>query len=226
MVRDETTLCRYLLGIVVLACMIAGGGTVRSLAVDTILQIVIICVATYSVVVLWHRSASFVGLALFALVFLSGLLQLIPLPIGLLHGLRPDVFQPEMSTAASDLAFSTISIGTSRTLPAWMNCLVIIYLFIAMSKLNERELLGLLPFYLTGLVANLAVVFVGYSRDLQSGIGNVLGYEAGSGFFANDNHLSTLLCAGIPVVIYVGSSMGRRWASTFRSRRDPRRACR
>lgn len=202
--------CRYLLGAVMLACLTLGGGTASGQAIDAVLQILVIAAATYTIVRLWHRPASSPGWMLFALVAGAGLAQVIPLPTRLVRELRPDAFLPHLAELGMANTHSTISLTTSRTIASLAASLSSIYLFIAFSKLSTDEIHSLLPFLFAGVIANLSALTLN-----SAGVGGHFGYASGAGLFANDNHLATLFCSGIPLVVYYGFRSRRIYLSAF-----------
>jgi O-antigen ligase len=204
MTQPQAIDCRYLLGAVLFACMIIGGGTVGGRLIEAILQIFIICASTYTLVRLRHSPASRPGLVLLLLVTCAGIAQVIPLPTGLFQGLRPETFLPYQPGSEAPQPLSTISLSTSRTMSALTSMLWGLLLFIAFSKLSKKDIEGILPFFLAGLILNIAFVFLQISNGNFAYLGYVLGHEINSGLFSNENHLSTLICCSIPMLFYIG----------------------
>jgi O-antigen ligase len=88
--------------------------------------------------------------------------------------------------------------------------LVPIYFFLAASKLDPADLVGLIPFYAVGVLCNLAAAVIQYSLSSGVSLSDFLGYSAMVGMFANVNHFTTVMFSSIPVVLYLGIFMGQR----------------
>ncbi|MCM2476077.1 O-antigen ligase family protein [Rhizobium sp. CG5] len=215
MTRIEAADCRFLLGAATFACLVMGGGTVRGVAIDALLQIFIICAATYTIIRLRKSQTSWLGVTLFVLVLCAGLVQVIPIPTELIHSLRPEIFLPYLPDSQMEQSLSTISLSTSRTLPAIIIVLSVISMFIAFSKLSERDIAGILPFYILGLVVIMIVLVLRYSNVISDKSDHYLGYFANLGLFANENHLSILLCASIPLLVYLAFFRTRSYFPVF-----------
>lgn len=205
------TSSRYALGLVLVACLVLGGGTARGLMIDTILQIAVIAASTYAILNLPARSVSKVGIAFFGLVLFSGLLQIVPIGIGLLDMARAAPLLPDVPSLQS----APISLSVGRTIQTVIFALVPIYLFIALSKLNSKELTQLIPFYLIGIICNAAAGFFQYSLGSEGSMSGLLGYDVMVAFFANVNHFSTLLVSSIPFILYVGVFSSRPVLAVF-----------
>lgn len=202
--------CRYALGVALTACLVAGGGTASGLAIDALLQILVILCSTYVLVRLWDTPGSRIGLAFFGLIFCAGIIQLIPLPTGFLRLFRPDVFLPLIPGASDQPGAATISLTASRTVLSVIFALVPVYFFLAASRLSSDDLIGLIPFYLVGVLFNLAAAILQLSGSSGGSGEGLLGYEVAAGVFANVNHFSTLLFSSIPLIIYLGVFLNRR----------------
>lgn len=202
--------CKYALGTALIACLVFGGGTARGLAVDAVLQILVILCATYTIVKLWDNPGSKAGMAFFGLVLVAGLVQLMPLPLSLLEPFRPDVFLPSSPGVSESLERATISLVASRTVQGVIFALVPIYFFLAASKLDPADLVGLIPFYVVGVLCNLAAAVIQYSLSSGVSLSDFLGYSAMVGMFANVNHFTTVMFSSIPIVLYLGIFMGQR----------------
>ncbi|WP_339760446.1 O-antigen ligase family protein [uncultured Hoeflea sp.] len=205
--------CRYLLGAVIFCCMTLGGGTMRGQPADSLLLIAIITAATCTMVRLWSRPGFRPGQLLFVLLLCAGIAQIIPVPASLVQAFRPQIFVPGSSGLGGMDQWSTISLSASRTISALATALCAIYLFLAMHKIGRDAAVSLIPFYLAGLLVNCLVVFLNYSCGGGCNIVSLLGHDAASGLFENQNHLSALFCASIPLVAYVISSYRRRYCS-------------
>lgn len=191
---------RYALGLILIACLVLGGGTARGLMIDALLQIAVIAVSTYAILSLPGRSVSRIGVAFFCLVLLSGMLQIVPIGIDLLKMARNAPLLPDIPSLKS----APISLSVGRTVQSVIFALVPIYLFIALSKLNSDELVQLIPFYLIGIICNAAAGFFQYSLGSEGSMSGLLGYDVMVAFFANVNHYSMLLVSSIPFILYVG----------------------
>lgn len=202
--------CRYALGLALTACLVLGGGTASGLAIDALLQVLVILCATFVLLRQWDTPVSRIGLVFFWLIFGAGILQLIPLPTGLMRLFRPDVFLPLFPGAAEKPGATTISLTASRTVLSVIFALVPVYFFLAASRLSASDLVGLIPFYLAGVLYNLVAAVLQFSLSSGGAGPGLLGYEVAAGVFANVNHFSTLLFSSIPVIIYIGVFLNRR----------------
>lgn len=210
MTRIQSTSCKYALGLALIACLILGGGTTRGLTIDAALQVLAITCSTYTLIQLWDNPASKLGIFFFFLVLSAGITQLIPVPVELLELLRPSVFLPILPGGSDDFTFSTVSLAGSRTILSVIFALVPIYFFIALSRLSESNLIGLIPFYMIGVLCNLVAAVIQYSMASESALSDILGYQPMVGMFANVNHFSTTLFSSIPIILYLGIFMNRR----------------
>lgn len=209
MTRARSTSCRYALGLALIACLVFGGGTARGLGVDAALQILVIVCSTYVIVRLWDIPVSKAGMAFFLLVLCTGIVQLVPLPTGFLSAFRPDVFVPFAPGSGDKLGTATISLAASRTAQSVIFALVPIYFFLAVSKLAPSDLIGLIPFYVAGVLCNLVAAIIQYSLSSGATLNDFLGYSVMVGMFANVNHFSTVLFSSIPILLYMGIFMNR-----------------
>lgn len=207
----RTTDSKYALGLVLIACLLLGGGTARSLAIDTALQIFVIICSTYAIVrIKESRSLSKEGVALFCAVVILGVFQLLPVPISFLTAFRPEIFVPYVPGLNLPSMIATVSLYASRTLQSIIFVLVPIYYFVALSKLSQSDLIGLIPFYMIGIICNLVAAIIQYSMNTGAQLNDLLGYQVMVGMFANVNHFSTIMFSSIPLVIYLIIFMGRR----------------
>lgn len=209
MTRAKSTGARYALGLALIACLILGGGTARGLTVDAALQILVILCSTYVIVRLWDNPASKAGIVFFLLVLCAGIFQLVPLPTRFLAEFRPDAFIPFEPGSADTLDTATISLAASRTVQSVIFALVPIWFFVAASKLAPSDLAGLIPFYVIGVLCNLAAAIIQYSLSSGATLNDLLGYPVMVGMFANVNHFSTVLFSSIPIILYMGVFMNR-----------------
>lgn len=207
--------CKYALGTALMACLVFGGGSARGLAVEAVLQILVVLCATYTLVKLWDNPGSKAGVAFLGLVLVAGLIQLVPLPLSILAPFRPDVFLPSLPETPQSVATVTISLAASRTVQGVIFVLVPIYFFVAASKLDPADLVGLIPFYVVGVLCNLAAAVIQYSLASGVSLGDFLGYSAMVGMFANVNHFTTAMFSSIPIVLYLGIFMRHRAFSTI-----------
>ncbi|MDM7853220.1 O-antigen ligase family protein [Pseudochrobactrum kiredjianiae] len=211
MITLRTRDSKYALGLALIACLLLGGGTARSLAIDTALQIFVIICSTYAIVRIKESSSlSKEGVTLFIAVVILGIFQLLPLPISFLSAFRPDVFIPYVPGLNLPSTTATVSLSASRTLQSIVFVLVPIYYFIALSKLSQSDLIGLIPYYMIGIICNLIAAIIQYSMTTGAQLNDLLGYQVMVGMFANVNHFSTIMFSSIPLVIYLIIFMGSR----------------
>lgn len=211
MITLRTRDAKFALGLVLIGCLLLGGGTARSLAIDTALQIFVIICSTYAIVRIKEtRSLSKEGVALFCAVVILGLFQLLPVPISFLTAFRPEIFVPYVPGMNLPSTMATVSLYASRTLQSIIFVLVPIYYFIALSNLSQSDLIGLIPFYMIGIICNLVAAIIQYSMNTGAQLNDLLGYQVMVGMFANVNHFSTIMFSSIPLVIYLMIFIGRR----------------
>jgi O-antigen ligase len=210
MTATNSKSCRYALGVALFACLVLGGGTASGLPVDAVLQILVILCSTYVLLRRWDAPISRAGLVFFGLVLCAGLIQIVPLPIDLFRPFRPEVFLPFLPGASTEPVTTTISLAASQTVLSTIFALVPIYFFLAMSRLSSADLIGLIPFYIIGVLCNLAAAVFQYSLSPGAAANDLLGYRIAAGMFANVNHFSTLLFISIPIIIYLGIFLNRR----------------
>ncbi|RUT29978.1 hypothetical protein EMQ25_11600 [Arsenicitalea aurantiaca] len=176
-----------------LASLLIGGSSVGGLPTTFILQLAGLCFLVLLIPakhrVRYRRDV----LILLGLVGLTFLLQL--LPLGWL-------LAPEVGNAGVEMPRPlALTVDWNRTLEAFLFVLPVIVFFLVLLRLGMDELNRLLPFFLLGLLLNMAFALVQFSASSPIIVG-FLPYPTGAGFFANQNHFAALLFVGIPFVIY------------------------
>lgn len=201
---------KTLIGTAITLSMLLGGGTGSGLWSDALLQIMILLAVIPVLASSEGASIDRPVLALVVLVMLAPLVQLLPMPAGLVEALRIEAFkQPEGST----VAWLTISTGVGSTLLSFTYVAVLGLLFLAILRMPGRLVHALLPFVLLGFACNAAFVLVQYSASSRQVIEGVLPYSIYAGLFANRNHLSSLIYVTLPFLAYFATFRNREvWA--------------
>ncbi|GGA71232.1 hypothetical protein GCM10011385_26380 [Nitratireductor aestuarii] len=204
---------KYALGTALIASGLLGGGAATGLWTDTVLQILILLCATPILAsgegeeidgrVLW-----FCGALLAVL-----LLQLVPLPSGLLSLFRDSLLlsgRQELGGAGPEF----ISLGLGRTLETFLYVAVLVILFLALLRLPGEQLHALLPFLLIGVGCNGIAALIQYSASSNVAISDLLPFTIRAGFFANRNHFASLLYTTLPFLLYLLTFKGSRlWSA-------------
>ncbi|MFC3217748.1 O-antigen ligase family protein [Tianweitania populi] len=190
--------------------LLLGGGTEAGLWSDALLQV---CILLAVVPVLMASDGAPIDrsvLIVVGLVMLAPLVQLLPLPSGLIEWLRIEPFrQPQ----GSSISWLTISTGVGSTLLSFSYVAVLGLLFLAIMRMPGPFVHALLPFMLLGVACNAAFVFVQYSASSRQVIDGVLPFSIYSGLFANRNHLASLLYLTLPFLVYFATFKNRGLAA-------------
>jgi O-antigen ligase len=206
--QPETS--KYVLGSVLIVAMLIGGGTTRGLYTDTIIFCLTLVATGLVFVASPERRIGSDLLALPALIILLCLLQLMPLPAGMLAWLRPEVLEPPEGTRG---AIDFISLGVGQSLESLLLVLAPVAFFLSILRLRSDQVAPLLPFFFLGLFCNLLVGALQYSLSANGDVVDILPYGIQGGLFANANHFSTLLFISIPLIVYFGLYKHQRMLS-------------
>lgn len=203
---------KYLLGSVLFAALLIGGGTASGLYTDTVIEIS----AFIAVALAFSRTTNqpipgsvlwllFLVLALFSL-------QIVPLPASLIAGLRPEALlgRPWL---IDETRF--ISIGVGRTIECLLYVAASAAFFLAMMRSRAEQVYGLLPFFFMGVMCNGLAGAIQYSLSDNISIEGLLPFTIYAGLFANPNHFAALLFVSIPFVIYYGLFRGHLLSSAI-----------
>lgn len=202
---------KYLLGATFIAVLIFGGGSASGLAIDSALQVILY--ASSALVLISRTPTRFSTTALIFATSIAGvvLIQLIPLPSQILN-----LTQGALPLEASEFAernWRPISLNPGRTLEQlfWVGSLIAF--FLALTQTSERNLLGLLPFALIGISCHLTIALFQYAASSGNAApAPLLEFDAQAGFFANQNHFSTLIFVSIPLAFaWFGSIQRSAW---------------
>ncbi|GHD05588.1 hypothetical protein GCM10016234_01820 [Tianweitania populi] len=201
---------KTLVGTAMTLSLLLGGGTEAGLWSDALLQV---CILLAVVPVLMASDGAPIDrsvLIVVGLVMLAPLVQLLPLPSGLIEWLRIEPFrQPQ----GSSISWLTISTGVGSTLLSFSYVAVLGLLFLAIMRMPGPFVHALLPFMLLGVACNAAFVFVQYSASSRQVIDGVLPFSIYSGLFANRNHLASLLYLTLPFLVYFATFKNRGLAA-------------
>lgn len=198
---------KYALGIVLFLAMVIGGGTRSGLVTDSIVEVLTILASAYVLAKPGAMPVSRACVIVAALALVAVVVQLVPLPSGLLIGMRDAPIDDAMASA--DSAFGFISLGVGQSLRSFLVLLSLVMFFLAVSRLRPDQVLGLLPFFFVGAACNLLAGAIQFSISDRVVIDDLLSYRITAGFFANINHFSALLFVTLPFLVYYGVIMGR-----------------
>jgi hypothetical protein len=181
------------LGLVLLLSLLIGGSSVGGLWTTFILQL--LCLPLV-VLIGGTGSGAFYPRPVLLLLGLVGLIFLFQLlPLGRLlptFGQLADPLLPAPFALTADW---------NRTLEALLFVLPAVIFFLVLGRLGRDELNRLLPFFLLGLLLNMAFALVQFAASSPI-LAGFLPYPTAAGFFANPNHFAALLFVGIPFVVY------------------------
>ena len=203
--RGPLPRAKIALGLALLLALLIGGGTAKGLYTDFLIQIGLVLAAAVAFTAPNGARLPPVGVALFVMLVLAGLLQLAPLPSPLIDLARPDI----VSDAGGWSALRVVSLGVGRTVESLAFAATAMLFALAVTRLKPDELRGLLPFFLVGLACNLLAATLQFSLSSRAALDSFLPFQIQAGLFANTNHFSTLLFVSIPLLIYVGIFMDR-----------------
>jgi len=194
--RSDTD--KYLLAVPLLMALVLGGGTRAGLITDTVTQLV--AVLASSIVIMRNMDRPIDRRAFWFLVCVTGgfVLQLLPISSELTRstqGILPDV-PPDVLT---DFEGRTLSLDVSRTMEVAVYFLTLSFFFAAVTKLRVDQVFSLIPFFLVGVVINLAAGSIQYSFSGQASVRGLFPYDLNAGFFVNTNHFSSLIFISIPI---------------------------
>lgn len=205
---------KYLLGSVLFASMLIGGGTASGLYTDTLIELAAIVSAAavlsrasgqrISPPVLWLLVSA---VALFVL-------QIIPLPAALFSGLRPAALLGD-PWIGETTRFRFISVGVGRTVETAFYFLAPAAFFLAMLRLRAEQVSALLPFFFMGVICNGLAGAIQYSLADRIAIEGLFPFTINAGLFANVNHFSALLFITAPFVVYHGLFRGHLWSGSL-----------
>lgn len=191
---------KFFLGGILALALLIGGGTTRGLFTDQI----IVCLCAVAFAMSFGRATGErVGKLprmFAAAVMLACVLQLVPLPAGMLTAVRPEFLDKPVGV---DVGFTTISLGIGQTVESLLLVAAPVAFFLSVLRLPGSHAKGLLPFFFLGVATNLVVSVVQYSLTASGGVQGILPFRIAAGLFANVNHFSTLLFVAIPLIVYL-----------------------
>ena len=176
-------------GIVILFCLVLGGGTNQNLWSDHLLQIIMLPLSIVGITNIFESRIGNIskGLVLSILVLL--VIQFIPL-----MGIRGFPVYSELSTN-----WSFWSISPSRSLEASLFTIAILGFSLFVAQLNDYQQKRLIRFIALGFVINILIGIIQLSFGSRITITGVLPYNITSGMFANENHFSSLIYIMLPL---------------------------
>lgn len=193
------------LGVVLFLALIFGGGAGPGLFTDSILQATIVVAVAIVLTAQTSLPAAPVLVIFLVLTAIAGLLQVLPLPVWLFTGTRPEI----LIQFDDNRPFRFVSLGVGRTLEATAFTMSALLFALAVSKLRGDQVRGLLPFFFIGVACNMFAGAMQFSMTQDTSLQSWLPYTIAAGLFANVNHFSTLLFASIPLIVYYGLFVGR-----------------
>jgi len=214
-----TTLARerskYALGSALIAGLVLGGGNSPGLVTDTIIQVVVIAAAAVEFSRAPRSPIPPAAWLICAAVLAAMILQIIPMPTGLLDSLRPTIVGSDATEIIGSPVLSTISLNVGRTIEALFVAVAVMALFLSILRLRAEQVLGLLPFFFLGVACNALAAAIQYSVARDVSIDALLPFAIKAGFFANVNHFSSLLFIAIPLIAYHGVVSGKLKTAAF-----------
>ncbi len=199
---------KYLLGSVLFLALLIGGGTASGLYTDTIIEILAIIAAAVALSAPSEhkidRRAAWILLAIFAL----GLIQIVPLPAGLVDRFRPELLTSDLDSGGRISQFRFVSLGVGRTLEWLVYVAAVAGFFLGVLKLRPEQVYGLLPFFFMGVICNALAGAIQYSFVDNVSIEGFLPFTITAGLFANVNHFAALLFISIPFIVFHGLFRG------------------
>jgi O-antigen ligase len=196
---------KYLLGSVLFIALLIGGGTASGLYSDALIEVAALVAAAAAL----SRPSSQTIPAWIFLVLLLALallvLQIVPLPAGLVAGMRPDVL---LGAPWLPGHMRFISVGVGRTVECLLYVVSVAAFFLAVMRLRPEQVYGLLPFFFMGVICNGLAGAIQYSLSDDIAIQGFLPFTINAGLFANRNHFAALLFVAIPFAVYHGLFRG------------------
>ncbi|MER8581230.1 O-antigen ligase family protein [Mesorhizobium sp. M0965] len=204
---------KYLLGSVLFVSLLIGGGTASGLYTDTLIEVAaIVSAAAVFARTSGQRSPQSVLWLLIVAVALA-VLQIVPLPVAVFNGLRPELLLGDPWIGETKFRF--VSVGVGRTVECLLYLLAAAAFFLAVLRLRAEQVSALLPFFFMGVICNGLAGAIQYSLSDDIAIVGLLPFTINAGLFANVNHFSALLFVSIPFVVYYGVFRGHLLSGSF-----------
>ncbi|MER8680383.1 O-antigen ligase family protein [Mesorhizobium sp. M1405] len=197
---------KYLLGSVLFASLLIGGGTASGLYTDTLIEVAafVSSAALFSQTSGQRIPRSVLWLIIFAVALV--ILQIVPLPAAMFKGLRPELLLAD--PWLGETRFRFVSVGVGRTIECLMYLAASAAFFLSVLRLRTEQVQALLPFFFMGVICNGLAGAIQYSLSDDIAINGLLPFTIYAGLFANQNHFSALLFVSIPFVVYYGLFRG------------------
>ncbi|SMH40808.1 O-antigen ligase family protein [Mesorhizobium australicum] len=199
---------KYLLGSILVCSLLLGGSAASGMWTDALLQTLTILVAAPILSASAGEPIDRKVLAYCASILAAILIQLIPLPAGLLDLVRSEAFSQGRTEAGA--GFDLITLGVGRTVDNLTYASALVFLMLAISRLPGEQVHALLPFLIAGIACQALAGAIQYAGTDRVSIEGVLPYTITAGTFANRNHFVSLLYVAIPFLVYVGTFRGMR----------------
>lgn len=197
--RYPEVVCAYLA-----LCILLGGASAAGVAANLVLQLGAIPLIALAVVRLRggeHRGGRHGALLLIAAgILLLPLLQLVPLPPGTWRNLPERAVVVEgFGTLGMQLPWLPISLDPPATLAAWLALLPALAMLLAVMTIDARERVWIGWTVLAAAVVSALIGIIQFvSGELY--VYDITSMGSGVGFFANRNHLATLLLVALPTL--------------------------
>lgn len=204
---------KYLLGTVLFVSLLIGGGTASGLYTDTLIEVaaIVSAAAVFSKTPGQRIPQPVLWLLVFAVALTVS--QIVPLPVAVFNGLRPELLLGGPWVGESPFRF--ISVGVGRTVECLLYLLAAAAFFLAVLRLRAEQVSALLPFFFMGVICNGLAGAIQYSLSDEVAIVGLLPFTINAGLFANVNHFSALLFVSIPFVVYYGLFRGHHLSGSF-----------
>jgi O-antigen ligase len=98
--------------------------------------------------------------------------------------------------------FGLFSPMPQQSLEAGLFIVALLGFFLFLSRFSDADLERLLRFVILGFLVNIVAGIVQLSYDQRKAVSDMLPFDIHAGFFANENHFSSLIYAMIPLVAY------------------------
>jgi hypothetical protein len=201
--RSRARMATYAPGALILLALIVGGSAEPSLLTDAFIQIATILIC--GGILLTKRSTRIDPTLLIFPLFLLLIIvvQLVPFPFNWIREFWPSAVLAawDVSDDKRSVGFLTLNVqGTLRVLGYASTCSIFLWMLASQSR---KQLLGMLPFIFVGILANAFALMLEVSFNFSGPISNVFFYPIWAGFFANPNHLATLLAMAAPPLVFI-----------------------
>ena len=182
----------YYAGVVIVLALLIGGGTAQGLWTDHLLELLMLPALFLG---LGGLSSTRLVLAAKILVLLITALMLVQfLPIS-----RTVLLGPNSPGGIQTALFSPVP---QQSLEAALFATAVLGFFLYLARFSDEDLERCLSFVAVGVLVNFVVGVLQLSYGSRVAVSGALPFTITSGLFANENHLSSLIYASIPLLAY------------------------